>query len=1590
MNIYLRSSLLGACVLLVSLPALRISGQTLPGTAVVSPKPVLPEQRIGTEVRTDVPHLISYQGLLRAASGLSVSDGEYTITARLYSDATGSHEVWHGTYTVKTQNGVFNISLGSGESPLPPPAKLNVPLWIGIQVGETTESLPLAPLSASPYSLNVADSSITSQKISTDYVKSISVNGERISGTARDVNIVTGDGLLATVDPATSSILLKSQGVVPTTQKGAATQGNTVVSGTLTVTQATYLNTTSGETYLGSNSGGVRGVLNLAPGSGTNYTAIQAPSSMSSTVIYTLPASQGSSGTVLTNNGSGTLSWTAGGVTGSGTAGTIPVWTGGTSQGNSHLTDDGTTLNYYSGLFTVDGSAGSIALAGSLSSTGDATIATGPFTTNTFGNDGNAVNSIGNGSSTSNAFGSGGFGTTNEIGLYADDNWIGSQATRNFIGQGAGRNDIGNTGGEINAIGAASSTNYIRGTIHINDSTAMPTYIGTAGSGIVNIGNTTGGTTIEGATHINDATAATTNIGTGGTGIVNIGNTSGGTTITGQVILAGLFPGTPAKYLALNASNQVVLASGGGITGSGVANQVAYWNGTTSETGNSNFTWDNTNQLLSVGNGYQIGASTVLADPGTQNIFIGVGAGVSNTAGNENMFSGVDAGHSNTSGEQNTFSGFQAGYGNTSGSDNTFLGIYAGFPNTTGYNNTYAGALAGFANTTGINNAFFGEEAGFANTTGFYNTFLGQGAGFSETSGSGNVFSGVDAGFSTTTGTQNTFTGMQAGYANTTGQFNTFTGFNDGLNTTGVDNSFFGALAGGTNSSGHDNTIMGYNADVGSAGLSNATAIGAGAVVANSNTIQLGNGSVTKVNTSGAIQFSGALMPNASAGTTGQVLTSQGPGTPPIWAPGGGGITGSGTANQITYWNGTSSETGSANFTLDTTNELLNVGSGDNIRSGYQINGSTVLADRPNYDIFVGVGAGTSNTTGANNTFLGYLSGTTNADGSNNSFSGYEAGYSNTSGYENTFLGSRAGYSNTTGYDNVFTGHWTGLSNTTGFNNTFSGDHAGAGNTTGNYNTFSGQLSGTANSTGSYNTFTGSQTGEGNSSGALNTFTGYQAGYSNTTGNNNTFEGGAVGYYNTTGSYNIYIGLTTGYNSSTGSDNTFVGSSSGITNTTGGHLTLLGYSSDVASSGLTNATAIGNGAVVAASNTIQLGNASVTLVNTHGSLQFAGALMPNDSAGTTGQVLTSQGPGAPPVWTSGGGGITGSGAANQVAYWNGASSETGDANFTWDGTHELLNVGNSGLGGYQIYGSTILSSPWGWYNIALGADAGVHNTSGAQNTFLGGGAGNQNTTGHDNMFSGSYAGTSNTSGYSNTFSGPYAGESNTTGNSNTFSGLESGLYNTTGSNNTFVGEYAGSSNYGAVRNTTESNNTLLGASAQIGLAGITNATAIGYGAVVDTTDEIQLGNGYMKLVNTSGAFQFSGALKPGGSAGTNNQVLTSTGASSAPVWQNATALLGSGPLVVSYASVASGSSLTGSSGSPYGYAVVDVQDDGTSAPATLTLPTGAPNGQVLMVTTEDVQGLMITSSAISLIYPTQSERFIWTGGGSGSWKRETP
>ena len=249
----------------------------------------------------------------------------------------------------------------------------------------------------------------------------------------------------------------------------------------------------------------------------------------------------------------------------------------------------------------------------------------------------------------------------------------------------------------------------------------------------------------------------------------------------------------------------------------------------------------------------------------------GVGIGVFNslTSGDINTAVGWDALRSLTTGSINSAFGYHALRANTTGSDNTAIGSEAMKSNTVGARNTALGSQCLYNNTSGIENTAVGVSSMY-NATGSYNTAVGNWSLYAAGTGSRNVAIGYDALWSayqgndnvavgytslaSSTGSNNSSMGSNSLYRNSTGANNAATGFNAlYANTTGASNAAFGKGALYTNTTGSNNTAIGTDADVTAVDLTNTTAIGYNAKVSASNTIQLGNTSVTSINTSASV-----------------------------------------------------------------------------------------------------------------------------------------------------------------------------------------------------------------------------------------------------------------------------------------------------------------------------------------------------------------------------------------------------------------------------------------------------------------------------------------------------------------------------------------------------------------------------------------------------------------------------------------------------------------------------------------------------------------------------------------------------------------
>ena len=155
-------------------------------------------------------------------------------------------------------------------------------------------------------------------------------------------------------------------------------------------------------------------------------------------------------------------------------------------------------------------------------------------------------------------------------------------------------------------------------------------------------------------------------------------------------------------------------------------------------------------------------------------------------------------------------------------------------------------------------------------------------------------------------------------------------------------------------------------------------------------------------------------------------------------------------------------------------------------------------------------------------------------------------------------------------------------------------------------------------------------------------------------------------------------------------------------------------------------------------------------------------------------------------------------------------------------------------------GYNALYSNTGSNNTASGYDTLYSNTVGGNNTASGYQALYLNTGGFSNTASGAYALYFNTTGIANTASGYQALDGNATGQYNTASGYDA-LTSSSGNYNTASGAYA-------LFNASGSYNTAVGYNANVGGGNLTNATAIGAGAIANASNKVRVGNDSVTVI----------------------------------------------------------------------------------------------------------------------------------------------
>src|SRR5579872_212636 len=452
----------------------------------------------------------------------------------------------------------------------------------------------------------------------------------------------------------------------------------------------------------------------------------------------------------------------------------------------------------------------------------------------------------------------------------------------------------------------------------------------------------------------------------------------------------------------LAVANSASAPSGGiaTVTGTGTKDYVPLWL-TPTKLGNS--------KLFQTGSNVGIGTTTPAATldvNGTVNAATGFNlaskAFAFGSLTNDNVFLGF-AGNSTTTGIENTASGVQTLSSNTTGTGNTASGWQTLHSNTTGSANAGSGAQSLFANTTGNNNAALVVQALYSNTTGSGNTASGAQTLYSNTKGYANTANGSQALYANTTGFNNTACGIYSLYSNTTGNYNTGAGV-EALysNTTGADNTASGNFALYYNTTGNNNTALGYNAgpSTNTPALSNTTALGANAIVSESNAVILGG--------------TGANAVSVGIGTAAPQFTldvhGTGNFTQPITFASNQNFPGAGTVSSVGSGTGLTGGpiTTSGTLQIDTTAVPL-LSTANTFTGNQTVNGNLSATGIVTGSSFgIGSNVFAFGSPSSQNAFLGF-SGNTSMTGTGNTASGYQALQYNISGSNNTALGYLAG-----------------------------------------------------------------------------------------------------------------------------------------------------------------------------------------------------------------------------------------------------------------------------------------------------------------------------------------------------------------------------------------------------------------------------------------------------------------------------------------------------------------------------------------------------------------------------------------------------
>jgi len=847
------------------------------------------QQSATAAANATVPPLIPFSSVAADEGGNSLS-GVVSITFSLYTAQRGGAPLWTETQDniQLDPTGHYSVQLGITQPNGMPTTLFTTgeARWLGVRIAEQGEqprvlllSVPYAlkagdaatigglppsafVLAAAPFSSATGSSAAPSDASATPQSSAPPPTGTAITGTGTvnylplwdstsdiisSVLFQFGTGAAAkvginTTTPATT-LDLKGAGTIRGTLSLPATGAATATGGKnsqpLNLAASSFDSTSStaiNQTFqwqsepAGNDTSTPSGTLNLLFGEGATKPS-ETGLHIASNGIITFNAAQ-----TFPNTITGVATATGSGLTGGGTTGTLNLGLLTTCTANQVLQWNGTAWVCASvGTGTVTSVASGAGLTGGpITGAGTLSIATGGVTNamlaNSYAQLGAANTFTGNQTVTGtlNATSSGNTITGSTSGT-ADSGVTGTGSNTTGTGVlGIGSNGVAGQSSYVNGDGvfgsASSTTGLATGVL---GTTLSPTGYGVEGQNNAATGNSVGvyGTTTSSSGY--GVEGQSTFVGVYGTGAS--AGVSGQTSTIGGYGVEGTSPSI-GVYGTGVAGVDGVTTSTSGYGVEGFAN---------STTGTSSGVYG-ANSSTSGGAGV-MGNSLAASGPS-----VGVYGLVNSPTGY---------------GVEGAASGGTAGFFQVQSSSGTILqgnnGSTTEFKVDSAGDVTAAGLVSGSSFQIGGQLFDFGS---YANS----NAFLGF-AGNTYMTGVANTASGLAALATNTTGASNTASGFQALLNNcfpvfgtcsgTLGSYNTATGFFALINnTTGYGNTATGSEAGttydGSSLTGDFDTALGFGATFSTGTLTNATAIGAGAMVSESNALVLGNGVNVGINTS--------------------------------------------------------------------------------------------------------------------------------------------------------------------------------------------------------------------------------------------------------------------------------------------------------------------------------------------------------------------------------------------------------------------------------------------------------------------------------------------------------------------------------------------------------------------------------------------------------------------------------------------------------------------------------------------------------------------------------------------------------------------